>query len=210
MSSATRGTLLMEYNWQFKTVLIGDGAVGKTSIRRNYMKEGFKTTHIPTIGVDFAKKLINFYGEIVRFVIWDLAGQHSFERVRGHYYQGAQSIVLVYSVMDRESFDNASKWLVEAYRHLGKLPPTAILANKVDLRQSDSDEDIVTTMEGLEFVDYFKRKLAIPAIFRETSALTGYNINETFNELIRMMMRNTEDPPPLVTRQESQTQEETE
>jgi GTPase SAR1 family protein len=46
----------MEFNWQFKTVLLGDGAVGKTSIRRNYMKEGFKTTHIPTIGVDFAKK----------------------------------------------------------------------------------------------------------------------------------------------------------
>ncbi|UCE10967.1 MAG: GTP-binding protein [Candidatus Thorarchaeota archaeon] len=210
MGLRTRGTLLMEYNWQFKTVLIGDGAVGKTSIRRNYMREGFQSTHIPTIGVDFAKKMVYFEGKIVRFVIWDLTGQHSFERVRGHYYSGCHSIVLVYSVTNRKSFDNVPKWLVEAYRHLRKLPPTAILANKIDLRQSTSDEDFVTTVEGLEFVDYFKRKLAVPIIFKETSALTGENIDETFTELIRMMMQHTEGFPQPTTQVESEKAEETE
>jgi GTPase SAR1 family protein len=130
--------------------------------------------------------------------------------VRGHYYQGAQSIVLIYSVMNRKSFDNASKWLVEAYRHLGKLPPTAILANKIDLRESAAEEDVVTTAEGMEFVDYFKEKLDIPAIFMETSALTGWNIDDAFTELIRMMMLNAENPPPIVTKQEYETPEETE
>jgi small GTP-binding protein len=183
----------MEFNWQFKTVLLGDGAVGKTSIRRNYMKEGFKTTHIPTIGVDFAKKLIDFYGEIIRFIIWDLAGQPSFERVRRHYYMGCQSIILVYSVVDRDSFDNASKWLAEAYKHMGSLPPTAIVANKADLRHSNPSRDEVSTEEGLRFTEYFKEKLEVPAVFKETSALTGENIDDTFTELIRMMILQAQE-----------------
>ena len=99
----------------FKIVLIGDGAVGKTSIRRNYLGEGFKKSHLPTIGVDFAQKFVSHKGGAVRLVIWDLAGQPSFKNVRSHYYKGSSGIVLVYSVVDRDSFDNATKWLVEAF-----------------------------------------------------------------------------------------------
>ena len=68
-----------------KSVLIGDGAVGKTSIRRNYLGEDFIEGHLATIGVDLATKRVLFNEEIVRFIIWDLAGQPSFEKVRGHY-----------------------------------------------------------------------------------------------------------------------------
>jgi len=72
----------------YKTVLIGDGAVGKTSIRRAYMGEAFMSSHLATLGVDFAQKLIQTEDAPVRFIIWDLAGQPTFERVRRHYYQG--------------------------------------------------------------------------------------------------------------------------
>ncbi|MCK5152125.1 MAG: hypothetical protein KAQ65_09800, partial [Candidatus Thorarchaeota archaeon] len=64
-----------------KAVLIGDGSVGKTSIRRNYLGDEFIEGHIATIGVDLATKRVLFDQEIVKFIIWDLAGQPSFKQV---------------------------------------------------------------------------------------------------------------------------------
>jgi small GTP-binding protein len=174
--------------WQFKCVLIGDGNVGKTSIRRKYMGEGFVTSHLATIGVDFAKKVIVRDGAKVWVVIWDLAGQPSYESVRRHYYAGCHSIILVYSVMDRTSFDNASKWLVEAHKYMGKLPPTAVLANKIDLREAHPSDEAVSTEEGRRFAGIFSERLEVPVIYKETSALTGENIQETFHDLIELMI----------------------
>ncbi|MDF1537837.1 MAG: GTP-binding protein [Candidatus Thorarchaeota archaeon] len=170
-----------------KAVLIGDGAVGKTSIRRNYLGDEFIEGHIATIGVDLATKRVVFNQEVVKFIIWDLAGQPSFKQVRGHYYHGCNGIVLVYSTVDRESFDNASKWLVEAYNNMGPLPPTVIVGNKTDLRERKSESERVTSDEGRRFTEYFSEKLGVPAVFKETSALTGYNVDNTFHELLQMM-----------------------
>ncbi|MFW9845331.1 MAG: Rab family GTPase [Candidatus Thorarchaeota archaeon] len=182
----------------YKAVLIGDGTVGKTSIRRSYLGENFKSNHLPTIGVDFAQKWISFNGHSVRFVIWDLAGQPSFERVRQHYYVGSHGIFLVYSVVDRESFDNAAKWLVEAYKYMGTLPPTVVVGNKIDLRNGSPNGTYLTKEDGFEFVDIFNRKLDVPAVYVETSALTGENINIAFQEILRMMSnydyRDEEEP----------------
>ncbi len=173
----------------WKTVLVGNPAVGKTSIRRKYLGEGFIASHIATLGVDFAQKYVHHAGATHRLIIWDLSGQASFESIRRHYYHGCSSIILVYSITDRESFDDTTKWLVEAYRHLGALPPTDIIANTIDLRHVDSMENTVSTKEGLDFVEYFKQKLNVPAFFMETSARTGENIQVTFHKLLDMMIK---------------------
>ncbi|TFG09602.1 GTP-binding protein [Candidatus Thorarchaeota archaeon] len=176
-----------------KAALIGDGAVGKTSIRRNYLGEDFIEGHLATIGVDLATKKVLFEEEVVKFIIWDLAGQPTFEKVRGHYYHGCNGLLLVYSVVDRDSFDNASKWLVEAYRNMGKLPPTIIIGNKIDIRDRAPYSERVSTAEGKEFAQYFMKKLDVPAVFIETSAKTGENIQEAFSELLRMMAEAEDD-----------------
>jgi small GTP-binding protein len=173
----------------FKVVLIGDGAVGKTSIRKRYLGEGFKKSHLPTIGVDFAQKYVFHKGGSVRLVIWDLAGQPSFKSVRSHYYKGSSGIIFVYSVIDKDSFDNASKWLVEAYKHMGPLPPTAIIGNKVDLRIGNPGRNAITTAEGGRFAQIFNERLNIPATFWETSAVTGENIDNMFANMIEMMKK---------------------
>lgn len=176
-----------------KAVLIGDGAVGKTSIRRNYLGEDFIEGHLATIGVDLATKRVLFQQDVVKFIIWDLAGQPTFEKVRGHYYAGCNGILLVYSVVDRETFDNASKWLVEAFKNMGPLPPTVIIGNKIDLRSSMDKKKYVTCDEGQQFTKYFIEKLGVPAIFRETSAKTGENIQDTFQQLLRMMSEDQKE-----------------
>ncbi len=169
-----------------KAVLIGDGAVGKTSMRRNYLGEEFIEGHLATIGVDLATKRVLYDGEVIKFILWDLAGQPSFEQVRGHYYHGSNGIILVYSITDPTSFDNASKWLVEAYRNLGYLPPTIIVGNKVDLRGTTNGPE-VTTEQGVAFTEHFIEKLGVPARFIETSAKTGENISTAFHSLLEMM-----------------------
>lgn len=171
----------------FKTVLIGDPAVGKTSVRRKYLGEGFISSHIATLGVDFAQKYVHYKGNTHRMIIWDLAGQRGFEGVRRHYYQGCSSVIFVYSIIDPETFDNASRWFVETFKHLGKVPPTAILGNKVDLKIDYLEDEIVSTETGRAFSEYFTDKLDVPVVFGETSAKTGENIQKVFNSLIKMM-----------------------
>jgi small GTP-binding protein len=173
----------------FKAVLVGDGAVGKTSIRRNYLGKGFITSHLATIGVDFAQKYVNIDNHTVRLVIWDLAGQTGFERVRKHYYQGCSALILVYSVVDRETFDNLTWWLVEAFKYNNSIPPTLILGNKIDLRNSDLLRHEVSTKEGLEFRDKFVDRLEVSAVFYETSAKTGENVQEAFSDLTRLLLK---------------------
>ncbi|MCK5264635.1 MAG: GTP-binding protein, partial [Candidatus Thorarchaeota archaeon] len=119
---------------QFKVCLIGDGYVGKTSMRRKYLREGFKRSYIPTLGVDFCQKALNYKGTPTNLVIWDIAGQAAFQNLRRRYYEGSSGIILIYSVDDRSSFDSALKWIVEAHEFIKELPPLMIVANKTDLR----------------------------------------------------------------------------
>ncbi|TFF93660.1 GTP-binding protein, partial [Candidatus Thorarchaeota archaeon] len=173
---------------QFKVCLIGDGYVGKTSIRQEYLGKGFKASYIPTLGVDFAQKSLVYDDVETQLVIWDIAGQPLFQSLRKRYYQGCGGLILVYSVVDRTSFDNASKWLVEAYGFMGELPPLIVAGNKIDLRPNRPPEETVTPEEGQVFTEKFSAKLNTPAIFIETSALTGENIDDAFQELTGMMV----------------------
>jgi small GTP-binding protein len=179
--------VLKKFRRQYKLCLIGDGYVGKTSIRRKYLKEGFKASYLPTLGVDFAQKALTHDGVLTNLVIWDIAGQPAFQGLRRRYYEGSSAILLVYSVVDRESFDNASKWLVEAHGFLGSLPPVVIIGNKIDLRSGYSSEEVVSPDEGKAFSDKMSQKLNTPSIFIETSALTGENIDQAFDSLLGLL-----------------------
>ncbi|MFX0182726.1 MAG: ADP-ribosylation factor-like protein, partial [Candidatus Hodarchaeota archaeon] len=73
----------------FKVVLIGDGAVGKTSIRRRYMGEGFRADFMATMGADFAYLKTKVDDNEIEWQIWDLAGQPAFRNVMKAYYRGS-------------------------------------------------------------------------------------------------------------------------
>ncbi len=174
--------------WQFKVCLMGNGFVGKTSIRRKYLKEGFKRSYIPSLGVDFAQKSITFEGTPTNLVIWDIAGQDAYRGMRKKYYGGTRGMILVYSVVDRDSFDDAAKWLVEAHEFVEDLPPLIIASNKVDLRPDHPANEVVSTEEGQAFSERFAELLNTSVRFIETSALSGENIEAVFEELTKMMV----------------------
>ncbi|MCK4896735.1 MAG: GTP-binding protein, partial [Candidatus Heimdallarchaeota archaeon] len=88
----------MKIDKTYKITLIGDGAVGKTSIRRSYLGETFEGSYSLTLGSDFATKTMNVGDLNICMIIWDLAGQPRFKAVREGFYRGTRGALLVFDL----------------------------------------------------------------------------------------------------------------
>ena len=98
----------------FKITLIGDGAVGKTSIRNRYMGHAFKESHLMTLGADFSVIDKEFReGETWTYQIWDIAGQKILEEIRARFYKGSMGALLVFDVTDKQTLRNCLSWVTE-------------------------------------------------------------------------------------------------
>jgi len=172
-----------------KIIIVGDGAVGKTSIRRQYLGEGFKNDYQMTIGADLAIKespVLYSGGRQVKYLIWDLAGQPRFENVRTAYYMSAMGALVVFDATRPESFQNIVSWMNEVWRNNGRGPvPMVILGNKTDLRQEGlpgvSDEK--AQRFALTLSKFSKKHRGFNIYYLPTSAKTGFNINLAFELL---------------------------
>ncbi|CAB1312898.1 unnamed protein product [Coregonus sp. 'balchen'] len=105
-----------------KVVVVGNGAVGKSSMIQRYCKGIFTK--------DYKKTIVN--DEDVRLMLWDTAGQEEFDAITKAYYRGAQACVLVFSTTDRESFEAISSWWEKVEIEVGDIP-TVLVQNKIDL-----------------------------------------------------------------------------
>ena len=174
----------------YKIVLLGEGMVGKTSLRKRFTESDFQRNYLMTIGVEVSTK--NFKCKVndkeipVTFLIWDLGGQLYFLRVREQYYKGANGGLLVYDITNRKSFEVLDRWIEELLDARGQIP-LLIVGNKIDLRKPNVE--YVTYTEGLKRVEELKEKYNLTAIdFIETSALTGENVEEAFQKLGKMII----------------------
>ncbi|TFF83933.1 GTP-binding protein, partial [Candidatus Heimdallarchaeota archaeon] len=121
----------------YKIVLLGNGAVGKTSLRQQYLGKGFKDGYSMTIGADFAVKRVELGHLVATFQIWDLAGQQRFDVVRSVYYRGSSGALLVFDVSNPQSFNNLPSWLNELTKNnYDRIVPLVLIGNKTDLRGS--------------------------------------------------------------------------
>ncbi|MHA1396535.1 MAG: Rab family GTPase [Candidatus Heimdallarchaeaceae archaeon] len=166
--------------WNFKVILAGDGAVGKTSIRERYMGKGFTGEYLKTIGADFASKKVKKGDHELTFQIWDLAGQESYQAVRSSFYKGAVAGLLVFDCQDPKTMTNLRDWLEETIKGSSNgILVYFVIANKVDL----VDTRRVSREMALEFCTRLEKDTGIRFYYCETSALTGQNIAETFDFL---------------------------
>lgn len=165
--------------YMIKLVLIGDSAVGKTSIRNNYLGKGFEEEHLTTLGADFAA-ITKSVGDInIKYQIWDLAGQQMFKNVRPRFFKGCFGALAVFDITRKETFHNLTNWIQELYQYSGRgVVPVIILSNKMDL-----GNHAVTINEAQAFIDELNiktKEYKIKNFFLETSAKTGLNIDEAF------------------------------
>ena len=169
-----------------KIILIGDGSVGKTSIRKRYLGDGFPIQYLPTLGADFSVKNETIGREEVSFQIWDLAGQPVFETIRKMYYRGARGAFIVCDVNNAESVMNIHNWVDELWRNNGNGPiPFVILGNKIDLRYNGEYCIPDQTLQGIAggITTTTGKNLPFNVTYLPTSAKTGENITEAFKRL---------------------------
>ncbi|KAJ9458201.1 Ras-like GTP-binding protein YPT1 [Diplonema papillatum] len=164
----------MAYDLLMKTVIIGDSGVGKSSLLYRYSDNDWSPIYVATIGVDFKMDMFETQGKIVKLQMWDTAGQERFKTICAAYYRGAHSVMLVYDVTNRETFDNVKKWMAEVEHYARPNLPMILVGNKCD-RVSDrvvsADEaDIFAEKHGMEHV--------------EVSAKSAANVHEAFRKLV--------------------------
>ena len=130
-------------------MLIGNSAVGKSSLLLRFSDNTFSESFLPTIGVDFKIRTFEMNGKTVKLQIWDTAGQERFKTITSSYYKGAQGIILVYDITDRQSFKDVENWLAEVEKHASENVIKLLVGNKCDLESARA----VTFEEGKEFAD---------------------------------------------------------
>ncbi len=162
----------------FKLVALGDGAVGKTSCIRRYTEGHFSEQYIMTIGTTFALKNIQVdipgKGPVnCRIVLWDLAGQPSYNELRRRYMAGASMAIIVYDVTRPQTFLNIGEWFTK-FVTVCPNATVAVVANKIDR------PDRLVPPEAGKMIEKW-----LDVIHYETSAKTGENVDELFSELVR-------------------------
>jgi len=169
----------------FKIVLIGDGAVGKTSLRRNYLGKSFRENYLMTIGADFSVKQVPYEDYIINLQIWDLAGQPRFSEVRGAYYTNCYGALVVFDVTRPNTFQNVDYWINELIRYNdNKLVPIVIIGNKTDLRGTTPVEIQVDKNMAMAYAATLTEWGGLKVDYTETSALSGQNVGSSFERLI--------------------------
>lgn len=185
-----------------KIVLIGDGGVGKTALRRAWLGEGFKTEYLMTIGADFASQEMSYYHSEtkatydLKFQIWDLAGQPRFKAVRDLYYRGAVGALCFFDITNQESYMNLVEW-IQSFWNLnghGKMP-ILLVGSKCDLRDNPAFPTQVSARYGKEYASeltkLLKHKHGFSVHYVETSAKENINVDKAFKILAKEIIGST-------------------
>ena len=163
-----------------KLILIGDVAVGKTSIINSLLGQKFNEEYEPSIGVDFFSKTLKYKGKSIKLQIWDSAGQEKFKSLIPNYIRGASLIILVYDITNKTSFNNLNSWIefINNYESTNII----ICGNKIDLK----DKREVSYEEGEKFSEEKKMD------FFEISAKEETNLlNMLFSSVASLPFFNT-------------------
>ncbi|EYB84557.1 hypothetical protein Y032_0314g2231 [Ancylostoma ceylanicum] len=162
-------------DYQFKVVLLGEGAVGKSSLLMRYVENKFSPRHISTIQASFQSKQVDIDGAHITLNIWDTAGQEKYHALGPIYYRGSQGALLIYDITDQRSFDRAKVWLKELQRALGDSVVLMIVGNKFDLERNRT----VPLEEAQEYAS------SMGAMYEETSAKEDIGIAQAFEKLCK-------------------------
>ncbi|KAK7908366.1 hypothetical protein PG985_015669 [Apiospora marii] len=203
-----------------KLVLLGEAAVGKSSLVLRFVNNDFQENKEPTIGAAFLTQKCNLPTRTIKFEIWDTAGQERFASLAPMYYRNAQAALVVYDLTKPTSLIKAKHWVAELQRQASPGIVIALVGNKLDLTNasaaaaaggSSEDEDEESSGAagggaGDESGD--ARKISTDEaktyaeeeslLFFETSAKTGHNVSEVFtaiaNAIPETSLKSTRGP----------------
>jgi len=169
-------------NFNFKIVLIGNVAVGKSSIIKRFIHNDFNKSYLCTVGTELSRKSLLIGGnKRANLLIWDTCGQEKFRAVTRQYYRDTHAIILVFDLTNGKTFKDLNSWLEEAINYINNTKCLFfVLGNK-----SDETEKIVVTNEQIK--NFLKNNPKIKKYY-EVSAFNGHNIDLTFDKMSQYLI----------------------
>ena len=168
-------------------LLVGNMAVGKTSIITKYIGQAIDPSHISTVGTDCTvvkKENLQIDNQVVNVLakIWDSTAQERFQTIVQSAIKNTQGIILIYSVTDPESFKDCEGWMGRINDLQDLLTfPMFFVGNKIDLKRAVNKED----------AEAFAKKYNMK--YFEISAQTGEGVKEVIDEFIVEVYKRGKD-----------------
>ncbi|KAF3138512.1 GTP-binding protein of the rab/ypt [Orbilia oligospora] len=195
---------------QFKLVLLGESAVGKSSLVLRFVKDQFDDYRESTIGAAFLTQTIALdENTTVKFEIWyfssailpailcscdltenyrDTAGQERYKSLAPMYYRNANCAVVVYDITQAASLDKAKAWVKELQRQANESIVIALAGNKLDLATANPSKRAIETADA----EAYAKEAGL--LFLETSAKTAENVQELFTAIARKLPTDQAGP----------------
>ncbi|MFX0136954.1 MAG: Rab family GTPase [Candidatus Hodarchaeota archaeon] len=156
--------------YTLKIIIIGEPAVGKTSLVKKFVSGKFTKDYRASIGTNIFIKKIKLENDIDTTIqLWDIAGQERWIKMRRPYYAGARGVLIVGDLTRKNTFDQIEKFWVPDVKQYCDFTPIVLLANKNDLENKLSEIEINSLAEKIS---------ALSIIY--TSAKTGENVELAF------------------------------
>ncbi|KAI9475281.1 Vacuolar protein sorting-associated protein 21 [Coemansia sp. RSA 1821] len=178
---------------QIKVVLLGEAAVGKSSLVLRFVNDDFVENKEPTIGAAFMTQKVRLDDSVLKLDIWDTAGQERFHSLAPMYYRNAQAALVVYDITRASSLDRAKSWIKELERQANPNIVVALVGNKLDLaaeadesaeeEQPEAEEEGKSRQVPTEVARAYAESMNL--LFLETSAKTGEGVVEVFTEITK-------------------------
>ena len=162
-----------------KFIILGDSNVGKTSLILKYTDNYYADSHVATIGIDYKIKIVTINGVNLKLQIWDTSGQERFRSMTYTFLKNANGIIFVYDITSKKTFEGIKEWIKDAENN-GTSFEKIIIGNKCDL---EGKREV-----SFDVLEKFGNKKKIK--FFETSAKTNINVNEAFDYLANLIIKN--------------------
>ena len=179
------------FDLSFKLIIIGDQGVGKSCLAIKASRNYFEDFYSPTVGFEFLSFNVKVEDKIVKLQIWDTCGQEVYRSLISSFFRSASLAIIVYSIDSEESFNNIEKWLNDIKTQSNPDIKIFLVGNKADLE----DKRKISHEEGEKLSSDHKF-----SYFMETSAKTGFNVQNVFIEAAKKLYLQHEEIKNRISR----------